>query len=96
MKNEITYEWILETIEDGDIVDIDFADSLTFDESQLSGNDLGLCRVVGNEHEGVIETTWAYVKDGKLPSHFSDARNCPLYVVPKKFHNEVAKYFSYV
>jgi len=96
MKNEITYEWTLETIDDGDIIDSDFADSLTFDKSHLPGNDLGLCRVVGNEHEGIIETTWAYVKDGKLQTHFSDARGSKLYKVPAKFHTELRKYLSYV
>jgi hypothetical protein len=35
---------------------------------------------------GLIERSWAYVKDGKLPETFDDG-----YSVPKRFHKELEK-----
>ena len=60
----VKYEWTLETLQDGDIVDSDFSDTLSFDKAELPGNDLGLVRNEGNENEGVTYRLWAYVKDG--------------------------------
>ena len=92
MRNEITYEWTLETLDNGDIVDSDFSDTLSFNKAYLPGNDLGLCRVLGNERDGVVDTTWAYVKDGKLDTHFRDSAGSEISKVPQRFHTELAKY----
>lgn len=35
--------------------------------------------------------SWAYMVDGKLPTHFEDAYQHPTRKVPQRFHDEVAK-----
>ena len=82
-------------MEDGDIVDSDFGDVLSFDKAQLPGNDLGLVRSTGNEMEGVTSIHWAYVKEGKLPEFFSDELGRETsFRVPARFHLELQKYFA--
>lgn len=90
----VSYEWTLEEINgSGDIIDIDFSDTLTFDKNLLTGNDLGLVRNDGNENAGVTDRFWAYVKNGKLPEFFKTAMGEPSgYKVPQKFHKELALY----
>jgi hypothetical protein len=96
MRLKTIYEWCCEVLDDGDIIDNHFEDSLQLiSKDELPGNDLVLCRVEGNEHEGVTDTLWAYVKDGKLPEYFSNANMCVTgYKVPVKFHNELKKYYE--
>ena len=93
MRNQVKYEWTLEIIEDGEIIDSDFSDSLTFNKDELPGNDLGLVRYEGNEIDGQTDSIWAYVKYGKLPEFFSNAMNEKTgYKVPARFHKELSKY----
>lgn len=94
MRNQVKYEWCLEVLEDGDIVDNHFEDKLCdINKDELPNNDLVLCRVEGNEDQGAIDTLWAYVKDGKLPEYFSNAYLQPVgYKVPIKYHTELNKY----
>lgn len=95
MKTEISYEWTLETLEDGDIIDNHFSDVLSYDKADLEGKDLGLIRNEGNEHEGLTDRYWAYVKDGKLPEFFTDSMGDTVKIkVPVKYHNELKKYFT--
>lgn len=96
MQTKVAYEWTLETVEDGDIVDSNFADSLTeIDKADLIGKDLGLVRNEGNENDGVTDRLWAYVKDGKLPGCFSDSMGTPIAIkVPQRFHNELKQYLK--
>lgn len=95
MKNTITYEWTLEEIRDGEIVDSDFSPTLSFDKENLTGNDIGLVYNSGNEHEGLKERLWAYVLNGKLPLFFSDANGVITSAkVPNKYHNELSKYLA--
>ncbi len=95
MQTKVNYEWTLETLEDGDIVDSDFSEKLTFDKEDLAGNDLGLVRSEGNERDGVTDQVWAYVKDGKLPEYFSDSMGNELNIkVPVRFHNELKNYLK--
>ena len=90
-----SYEWTLETIEDGDIIDSDFSDTLTFMEYNPLEHDLAVVRNEGNEREGVTDRFWAYVKFGKLPEYFSDASGNPVGIkVPKKFHVELENKFG--
>jgi hypothetical protein len=98
MQTKVAYEWTLETVEDGDIVDSNFADNLTeIDNADLIGKDLGLVRNEGNENDGVTDRLWAYVKDGKLPECFADSMGTPIAIkVPQRFHNELNKYLSNV
>jgi len=93
MRNEVKYEWTLEIIDDGDIVDSDFSEVLNFNKAELPGNDLGLIRYEGNEIDGQTDSVWAYVKDGELPEYFSDAMGEKTgYKVPARFHKELSKY----
>lgn len=49
-----------------------------------------LIRDEGSIDVGVLDRTWAYVRDGVLDSHFCDGINEPCYDVPKRFIREVA------
>lgn len=94
MQIKVAYEWTLETVEDGDIVDSNFVDSLTeINNADLTGKDLGLVRNEGNENDGVTNRLWAYVKDGKLPDYFQDAylQNTSI-KIPARFHKELQDY----
>lgn len=95
MQTKVNYEWTLETLDDGDIIDSDFADKLTFDKDDLVGKDLGLVRDEGNEADGITDRLWAYVKDGNLPEYFSDSMGTPIAIkVPQRFHNELKAYLK--
>jgi len=96
MRLKTTYEWCCEVLEDGDIIDNHFEDELQrIRKDELPNNDLVLCRVEGNEEEGVTNTLWAYVKDGKLPEYFADSSLMLTgYKVPLKYHNELNKYLQ--
>lgn len=95
MRNKIIYEWTLETIQDGEIIDSEFSDVLCFNKADLPGNDLGIVLNEGNEDNGLNNRLWAYVKDGKLPEYFTNAMGENTgYKVPQKFHIELQKYFS--
>jgi hypothetical protein len=96
MQTQVKYEWSLETVEDGDIVDSDFSDKLDFAKDELPGKDLCLVRNEGNENEGVTDRFWAYVKDGKLPEYFSSSEGEVNIKVPIRFHNELNKYLPHV
>jgi hypothetical protein len=96
MQTKVAYEWTLETVEDSDIVDSNFADNLSeIDKADLIGKDLGLVRNEGNENDGVTDRLWAYVKDGKLPECFSDSMGTPIAIkVPQRFHSELKNYLK--
>ena len=92
---QVKYEWTLETLDDGDIIDSDFSDKLTFDKNTIIGKDLGLVRIEGNEDDGVTDSFWAYMKDGKLPEYFSDSMGTPINIkVPQAFHNQLNAYLN--
>lgn len=40
----------------------------------------------------LVERTWAYVEDGKLPEYFSNSSDQEESKVPKRFHKELAKF----
>ncbi len=94
MRSEIKYEWCYETVdEDGDIIDNDHEDVLAEFSKERETNTLVLIRDFGNEEEGLINRSWAYVKDGKLPICFSGENGeYPNQIVPKRFHLELTKY----
>lgn len=93
MRNQITYEWCYETLEDGDIIDSDHEDKLhDFTEDRITDT-LCLIRNLGNENEGLVDRSWAYVKDGKLPDCFSGVNGeYPYQKVPKRFKEELEKH----
>ena len=91
----ISYEWTLETIEDGDISDSTFESSLTFNKEDLAGNSLGLVRYEGTESKGITDMVWAYVKNGKLPECFINSMGESINIkVPQKYHIELQKYLT--
>jgi hypothetical protein len=87
----VYYEWDIETTnEEGEIYDHNFADTLS--EVVLTEGDLVLIRSVGNENTGLVDRSWAYVKDGKLPACFYDGcENNTAVPVPKRFVSELEK-----
>ena len=91
---KVAYEWSYElTDEHGDIIDSNFADKLSYFSKSEKVGDLVLVRNEGDEINGVEDRQWAYVKDGKLPLKFSDARNQEIDIdVPKRFFKELEKY----
>ncbi len=96
MRLQITYEWCCEILDDGDIIDTNFADKLQdIGKDELAGNDLVLVLNEGNENEGITNRLWAYVKGGKLPEYFADSMHTPTgYKVPVKYHKELERYFN--
>lgn len=89
MRTELKYEWGDEVSDEhGDIVDCDFSDTLK-ELGDIKGS-LVLVRSAGNEVVGVSDRQWAYVKDGKLPTYFSDSAVETNVMVPKRFHDELA------
>lgn len=97
MKNEIIYEWTIETIDEyGDVIENDFAEKLSsFDKDEIKGKDLGLVRNEGNEIDGLEDRYWAYVKDDKLPEYFEDGAGYHIAIkVPQRFHKELEKYLN--
>lgn len=96
MKNEIIYEWTLEELDpDGDIIDSDFSDTLTFDDYDPDIHALGLVRNTGNDRDGVTDRLWAYVKNGELPVYFADSMGVDSSLrVPQRFHDELFNYLS--
>ena len=49
---------------------------------------LGLTRNIGNDAEGLIDRTWAYVENGKLQEYFQTAGGSDDTKVPARFHKE--------
>lgn len=98
MKNEIKYEWDYETIDAyGDIEDHNHATKLF--EYNKSAYDccinvrLVLVRDVGNDRDGLISRSWAYVdEDKKLPEYFTDSDGTKVAKVPNWFKTELEIY----
>ena len=85
-----------------DIEDNDFRDKLTdyfgndvrdaIEKRTLPDYDyaytmLGLLYHLGNEVDGELERDYAYLDDGKLPTHFPHGRR-----IPQRFHKELAAF----
>jgi hypothetical protein len=95
MRTKVEYEWTLEELEDGDIIDNNYSDKLYYSKEDLPGRNLGLVRNEGNENAGLTDRYWAYVKDGKLPDYFTDGCDETVNIkVPAKFHKELASYLK--
>jgi hypothetical protein len=69
------YEWTIETIEDGDIIDVDFSDTLDF--SPDTDQRIGLRMYKGNETHGFTGGWYAYPVDGEMPTQFDDGEKIP-------------------
>jgi len=91
----IAYEWCFETVDDGDIIDSNFADKLSDFTDSDKTDTLCLVRNEGDEINGLEDRLWAYVKDGKLPEFFEDGRGKDVDVkVPLKFKNELSRFLK--
>lgn len=54
--------------------------------------ELCLVRYVGDERDGITDMSYAYLSEGlELPPYFTDAFDCELSRVPKKYHKMVSK-----
>lgn len=91
--NMINYEWDVEdTNIYGDVIDHNHRDALSdyhpSDFDLMEEEDARSCSLVlvRDDDNG---RSWAYVEDGKLPTHFSDAYGNDIAKVPQRFHQEL-------
>lgn len=88
---ETYYEWDWEEVDDhGDIIEHYFSDKVKvqpYPDNALVHYELVLVYNRGNDVEGVIDRSWAYVHDGKLPETFQNGIK-----VPKRFHEALKKH----
>ena len=81
------YEWTIETIEDGDLVDVDFSDTLDF--APEPDQRIGLRKYKGDDSSGVTEGWYAYPNDGELPTFFDDGER-----IPARYHAEYKQWLN--
>jgi len=98
-----TYEWDIETVEDGDIQDHEHRDKLSefstdqlvacelFHDNNFTGTVLVLVKDVGSNAEGVTHRAWVYTKriNGKLV--FLAPTMDDGKPIPKRYINELEK-----
>lgn len=78
----IRYEWVIETIEDDEIADVDHVDGYP---GPQEGCHVGLVRDrLTAEDDDVEDRQWAYVVNGVLPDTFDGGAK-----VPSKYKSEV-------
>ena len=65
----------------------DAIEKRTLPDYDYAYTELGLVYHLGNEVDGELERDYAYVEDGKLPTHFPHGRK-----IPQRFHKELAAY----
>lgn len=89
-RTKSTYEWAWEaTDESGEITDCDYFPTLAECQGQaLTGADVALVKRYGNDDDGEVGRTYAYLQAGpegelKLPETFDDGTT-----VPQRFHKE--------
>ena len=97
----VDYEWCVETVlRNGDIEDLDFADSLAEAKSWVCENAddcehdyrIVLLRTVGNDLEGETDRLYAYLEDnGLMPEFFSDFGYSTKVRVPQKYQREAQR-----
>jgi hypothetical protein len=102
MRAKVWYEWDIETWDEwDDIIDHHHADKVAelFNYLDKFGDPenpdhqykLVLVRTLWSDLEGVIDRTWAYVKDDLLDSSFCDGLGKKEARVPKRFHVELMR-----
>lgn len=90
---KISYEWTIEEVVDGEVIDSDHSDKLEMVSPETfkqigNGYDIG---VVCDDNR---DRVWAYIKDGELPKRFSNSlgEEYPNWEVPQRFHKELEAY----
>jgi len=85
----VEYEWDIEGADKhGDIIDHDFSDTLKGLASRaeldvdhfaddIVRNELCLVRSMGNDDEGIVERSWAYVTPQGLPAETDNGSKVP-------------------
>jgi len=94
MGSRIIFEWDIETVdpETGDILDHDHDERLAPLLERHAGETnirLVLVRDRGNDVDGLLCRSWAYVVDNALPAFFTDAGDSDVAQVPARFHTEL-------
>ena len=103
MRSQLSIEWLVETLdgplsEDPDIIEVQHCQ--TYAQARRWADDIevnvgvyaqiGLVRDRGNEADGLICRSWAYIEDGVLPEFFEDAYGNKVAVVPARYRREIA------
>lgn len=79
------YEWVLEILEEGEVVDVQHEDKLADLEIPSDGEwVIALVRTSQLHDNHVSDKYWAYVVDGVLPEYFEDSS----IKVPQKYRKE--------
>lgn len=91
----VYYEWDVETVEDGEVVDHHFcenyADAHKVCSDIMADTSGGQLAEIVLVRDHIYSRGWAYVKNGVLPEYFADALDEQLTKVPLRFVKEVAK-----
>jgi len=90
------YEWDIETVvledsEDGyagDIIDHDFLDTLRL---PTEANEVLVLVCDAYYVDGQWERSWAYVKDGRMGTHFKNTYGNATLKIPQKFHSQLKR-----
>lgn len=102
MQNKVNYEWDVEEVEpDGDTFEHHHRGEgelhlllKEYGRNVLTGTGstrLVLVRDEGNDIGGIVDRSWAYVKDGKLPIYTSDPVEGDRFKIPQRLHAEFAR-----
>jgi hypothetical protein len=89
----IRYEWTVELLEEDDIVESYFGDTLKEALRQAGDTPAGYIKRIGvvrdryDSAESLVCRSWAYM-DGKLPERFVDACGRETAKVPSRFYKE--------
>jgi hypothetical protein len=92
----IRHEWTVEFLEEDDIVESCFGDTLSEALRHAGDTPAGCIKRVGvvrdrfDAAESLVCRSWAYLEDVKLPERFVDGCGRETVKVPARFHKEVA------
>lgn len=100
MASNVHYEWVVELTtteatdehEADEVLDVHGCQGY-LDASRLAATltEPGLAGVIVLVRDDLAGRSWAYLEDGALPSHFSDAYGNEVSKVPARFVAEVAR-----
>lgn len=93
LADDSDLEWLVEHGQDPDILDVihckSYGEAVDISVALHGPYRIVLVRDMGNEEDGMIDRTWAYVVDDKLPDNFDYGNDEEGPRVPKRFHKEV-------